>query len=172
MICKQIQIITESLEETRALGRKIGSLLEAGTVVALTGDLGSGKTVFVQGLARGLDVPNDYYITSPTYTLVNEYPGRYTFFHADLYRIENPVDLEDIGLYEMIDGDGVVAVEWADKLQKDLPSECIALHFEISGDESRKIIITEYGHERCDLIEKIENYMREVSINHESTKKY
>ncbi|MBW2569394.1 MAG: tRNA (adenosine(37)-N6)-threonylcarbamoyltransferase complex ATPase subunit type 1 TsaE, partial [Deltaproteobacteria bacterium] len=133
MICKQIQIITESLGETQALGQKIGSLLEAGTVVALTGDLGSGKTVFVQGLARGLDVPNDYYITSPTYTLVNEYPGRYTLFHADLYRIESPVDLEDIGIDEMIDGNGVVAVEWANKLQKNLHLEYISLHFEISG---------------------------------------
>ena len=170
MTCKQIQIITESLEETQALGRKIGVLLEAGTVVALTGDLGSGKTVFVQGLARGLDVPNEYYITSPTYTLVNEYPGRYTLFHIDLYRIENSVDLEDIGIDEIIDGKGVVAVEWADKLQKDFLSEYIALHFEILGDESRKIVITEYGHERCNLIEKIENYIREASINHESMK--
>jgi len=160
MICKQIQIITESLEETQALGRKIGVLLEAGTVVALTGDLGSGKTVFVQGLARGLDVSNEYYITSPTYTLLNEYPGRYTLFHVDLYRIENPVDLEDIGIGEIIDSNGVVAVEWADKLQKDFLSEHIALHFEILGDESRKIVITEYGHERCDLIKKIENNIR------------
>ncbi|RZB31752.1 MAG: tRNA threonylcarbamoyladenosine biosynthesis protein TsaE [Desulfobacteraceae bacterium Eth-SRB1] len=161
MISKQIQIITESLEETQALGRKIGMLLEAGTVVALSGDLGSGKTVFVQGLARGLDVPNEYYITSPTYTLLNEYPGRYTLFHVDLYRIENPVDLEDIGLYETIDSDGVVAVEWADKLQKDFLSEYIALHFEILGDESRKIVITGYGHERCDLIEKIQKIYEE-----------
>jgi len=77
----------------------------------LTGDLGSGKTSFVQGLARGLEVPNDYYITSPSYTLINEYPGRHPFFHVDLYRLEDPVDFEDIGLYDILDVNFVVAIE-------------------------------------------------------------
>ncbi|MGD2269929.1 MAG: tRNA (adenosine(37)-N6)-threonylcarbamoyltransferase complex ATPase subunit type 1 TsaE, partial [Desulfobacterales bacterium] len=80
---KQIQIISHSPEETRKLGRKLGKQLKAGAIIALTGDLGSGKTVFVQGLASGLDVSNDYYITSPTFTLINEYMGRYSFYHVD-----------------------------------------------------------------------------------------
>ncbi len=155
MISKQIQITTHSLEETQALGQKIGAWLGAGAVLALTGDLGSGKTSFVQGLARGLDVPADYYITSPTYTLINEYPGRCHLFHVDLYRIEDTVDFDDIGLYEIMHSDGVVVIEWADRLHKDLLSEHVAIHIEILDDESRKIRITAYGLEGVNVIEKL-----------------
>ena len=143
-----VQVITRCLEETQLLGRKIGALISAGTVICLTGDLGSGKTSFVQGLAMGLGVPDDYYITSPTYVLINEYPGRYPLFHVDLYRIEDPVDFEDIGLYEILHGKGVVAVEWADKLSKDFLSEYLTIHFEILNDKSRKITITVNGHDK------------------------
>ena len=155
MICKQIQIITESLEETQLLGRKIGASISAGTVICLTGDLGSGKTSFVQGLAMGLEVSDDYYITSPTYVLINEYPGRYPLFHVDLYRIEDPVDFEDIGLYEILRGKGVVVVEWADKLSKDFLAEYLAIHFEILNDESRKLTISANALEVSALIERI-----------------
>lgn len=141
-----IQVTTRCLEETQLLGRKIGILISAGTVICLTGDLGSGKTSFVQGLAMGLGVPDDYYITSPTYVLINEYPGRHPLFHVDLYRIEEPVDFEDIGLYEILHGKGVVVVEWADKLSKDFLAEYLAeyltIHFEILNEESRKLTIS------------------------------
>ncbi|MDI6686716.1 MAG: tRNA (adenosine(37)-N6)-threonylcarbamoyltransferase complex ATPase subunit type 1 TsaE [Desulfobacterales bacterium] len=149
-----IQITTCCLEETQQLGRKIGTSISGGTVICLTGDLGSGKTSFVQGLAMGLGVPDDYYITSPTYVLINKYPGRYTLFHVDLYRIKNPVDFEDIGLYEILHGKSVVAVEWADKLSKDFLSEYMAIHFEILNDNSRKITITVNGYDKCNLIDE------------------
>ncbi len=159
MICKQIQITTGSLEETKLLGQKIGASISAGTVICLTGDLGSGKTSFVQGLATGLGVPDDYYITSPTYVLINEYPGRYPLFHVDLYRIEDPADFEDIGLYEILHGGGVVAVEWADKLSKDFQYEYLAeylsIHFEILNDESRKLTISSNVPEVRALMERI-----------------
>ncbi len=155
MICKQIQIITESLEETQLLGQKIGALISAGTVICLTGDLGSGKTSFVQGLAMGLGVSDDYYITSPTYVLINEYPGRHPLFHVDLYRMEDPVDFEDIGLYEILHGKGVVVVEWADKLNKNLLAEYLTIHFEILNDESRKLTISANALEMSALIERI-----------------
>jgi len=145
MINKQVQIITNSLEETRALGEKTGKYLDSGTVLALTGDLGSGKTTFVQGLAKGLDVPDNYYITSPTYTLINEYPGRYHLFHVDLYRIENYADFDDIGLYEILRSDGIVAIEWADKLPKNFLPEYLAIHIDILNNESRKISMTAHG---------------------------
>jgi tRNA threonylcarbamoyladenosine biosynthesis protein TsaE len=150
MIYRQIQIITESLEETQLLGQKIGALISAGTVICLTGDLGSGKTSFVQGLAMGLGV-----ITSPTYVLINEYPGRHPLFHVDLYRMEDPVDFEDIGLYEILHGKGVVVVEWADKLSKDFLAEYLAIHFEILNDESRKLTISANALEVSALIERI-----------------
>jgi len=155
MINKQVQIITNSPDETRALGEKTGKNLDLGTVLALTGDLGSGKTIFVQGLAKGLDIPDDYYITSPTYTLINEYPGRYHLFHVDLYRIGNYADLDDIGLYEILSGDGVVAIEWADKLPKNLLAEYLAVHIDILNDKSRKISIAAYGLRGENLIKKL-----------------
>ena len=155
MLNKHVQIITNSLDETRALGEKIGKHLEPGTVLALTGDLGSGKTTFVQGLAKGLDVPNNYYITSPTYTLINEYPGRHLLFHIDLYRIGSYADLDDIGLYEILRSDGLVAIEWADKLPKNLLTEYLAIHIDILNDESRKISMTAHGLRGKNLIKKL-----------------
>ena len=157
MISKQVQIITNSHDETLALGEKIGKYLDPGTVLALSGDLGSGKTIFVQGLAKGLDVPDDYYITSPTYTLINEYPGRYRLFHVDLYRIENYADFDDIGLYEILRSDGVVAIEWADKLPKNFLPEYLAIHIDILNDESRKISMYAYGLREENLIRKIKD---------------
>jgi len=157
MLNKQVQIITDSLDETRAFGEKTGKHLEPGTVLALSGDLGSGKTTFVQGLAKGLDVPNNYYITSPTYTLINEYPGRYHLFHVDLYRIENYADFDDIGLYEILRSDGVVAIEWADKLPKNFITEYLAVHIDILNDKSRKVSIAAYGLRGENLIGKIIN---------------
>jgi len=155
-LCKY-QITTHSVKETKKLGEKIGALLQAVTVLALTGDLGSGKTSFVQGLARGLEVPNDYYITSPSYTLINEYPGRYPLFHVDLYRLEDPVDFEDIGLYDILDDNYVVAIEWADRIRRELLPDHVTIKFEISGDESREICISAHGLKTVDLLKKIKN---------------
>ncbi len=152
---RQIQIITNSLDETRFLGKKTGKNLDPGTVLSLTGDLGSGKTTFVQGLARGLDVPDNYYITSPTYTLINEYPGRYHLFHVDLYRIENHADFDDIGLYEILRSDGITAIEWADKLPQDFLQEYLAIHIDIFNDESRKISMAAHGLRGENLIKRI-----------------
>jgi tRNA threonylcarbamoyladenosine biosynthesis protein TsaE len=149
---KRIEIITHSPEETKALGQKIGRQLEPGAVIALTGELGSGKTVFVQGLAAGLDVPADYYITSPTFTFVNEYPGRHPFYHVDLFRIENRDDLDEIGLLEMLHGEGITAIEWADRLQEDLSAAYLDIHLEIIDDETRKFFIDTYGLEAINLI--------------------
>ncbi|QTA89352.1 tRNA (adenosine(37)-N6)-threonylcarbamoyltransferase complex ATPase subunit type 1 TsaE [Desulfonema magnum] len=155
MIKKQLQITTLSLEETQLLGQKTGELINGGTVIALTGDLGSGKTSFIQGLAKGLGVPNEYYVTSPSYTLINEYPGRCPLFHADLYRLEHVEDIEEIGLYEILDSEeGVVAIEWADKFREILPDH-IAIHLEIADDESRKISISADSPENITLTERI-----------------
>lgn len=152
MTRKQIEILTHSLDETRKLGQKIGKQLAPGAVVALTGELGSGKTVFVQGLAKGLDVPDGYYITSPTFTLINQYPGRHPFYHVDLYRIATRDDLEEIGLAEILYGDGVTAIEWADRLEQDLMTGYLAIHLEIVDDDTRKILMVSYGLKGLDLI--------------------
>ena len=154
------QITSGSVGETQKLGKIIGSAVSAGMFLALTGDLGSGKTSFVQGLAEGLGVPDDYYITSPSYTLINEYPGRFTLFHVDLYRITDPVDIEDIGLYEILDDYAVVAVEWADRIEQKLLPDSITIHFEITGDETRNISIYANKLEYTYLLKKLKVSMQ------------
>jgi tRNA threonylcarbamoyladenosine biosynthesis protein TsaE len=155
----KIDIETHSVEETQALGRKIGILLKQPLIIALIGDLGSGKTAFVQGLARGLDVPADYYITSPTFTLINEYPGRLPLFHVDLYRLETVQDLEDIGLDELLYDQAVLAVEWADKMADNLSGDYLSLQFEIIDENCRKIKLIACGHNGINLIKTLESRM-------------
>jgi len=149
------QITTRSVDETQKLGEIIGTAVTGGTVLALTGDLGSGKTAFVQGLARGLEVPDDYYITSPSYTLINEYPGRFPLFHVDLYRITDSFGMEDIGLYEILGDNGVVAIEWADRIEQKLLPDSLIIHFEITDDDTRKICITAYDLKNATLLKNI-----------------
>ncbi len=108
-------ITTQSEEETAAIGREVASTLSAGDVLLLYGDLGAGKTAFVRGLAEGLGIRRDE-VSSPTFTLIQEYRGgRLPLFHVDLYRIDDPREFDELGLDEIAE-DGVLAIEWADKL--------------------------------------------------------
>ena len=143
MTTYRLKRTTHSLEETQELGKNIGKLIASPTLLALTGELGSGKTAFVQGLAGGLEVPQEYYITSPSFTLINEYPGRMRLFHVDLYRLENYTDMEETGLYDILEENGVVAVEWAEKLPEELISTYIAISFNIVDDETRNRVVSE-----------------------------
>lgn len=140
-----VTVITRSADQTRRLGKQIGSWLTPGAVFVLAGALGCGKTTFVQGLARGLGVPDDNYVTSPTYILVNEYPGRIPLAHADLYRLSGPQDAEDIGLAELFDGRGVVALEWGKKIKDLIPADHLALEMRVLPDESRRIRLKAAG---------------------------
>ena len=126
-------------EETAAAGEALGRTLGRGDVVALYGELGSGKTCLIQGLVRGLGVTTP--ATSPTFVLVNEYRGRVPVHHADAYRTESLTELWDLGLLELFDGDGVTLVEWADKLRPLLPARTIEVTVHGVGDEPREITI-------------------------------
>lgn len=133
------ETITETEEETSAAGERLASTLHAGDVVLLFGDLGAGKTAFVRGLARGLGAdPED--VSSPTFTLVQEYHGRLALFHVDLYRLEER-EVDDLGLEELVLGDGVVAIEWAERW-RDRPDDVIEVCLEDIGDEKRRIRVT------------------------------
>ncbi len=145
-----------SHKETLTLGTQLGRSISTGVIIALFGELGSGKTTFVQGLAKGLDVPEDYYVTSPSYTLINEYPGRCRLFHVDLYRISDPIELEDLGFEEIIDSPSVVAIEWPERLPENYLSVYLAVYFEVMDHDTRKISIHGYGLEAKDLIEEME----------------
>jgi tRNA threonylcarbamoyladenosine biosynthesis protein TsaE len=149
-------VITATADETQELGALIGSHLHSGTVIQLIGALGSGKTCFVQGLARGLGVCPEYDVTSPTYTLVHEYPGRLPLAHVDLYRIADEMDAEAIGLVDLMDSRTVVAVEWADRLDDGFwPRESLHLLFQTQNDESRCIQLFGYGLQIDDLIKEV-----------------
>ena len=133
------ETITETEEQTSAAGERLASTLHAGDVVLLFGDLGAGKTAFVRGLARGLGAdPED--VSSPTFTLVQEYHGRLALFHVDLYRLEER-EVDDLGLEELVLGDGVVAIEWAERW-RDRPDDVIEVSLEDIGDEKRRIRVT------------------------------
>ena len=132
-------ITTHSEHETAAVGRELAATLSAGDVLLLYGDLGAGKTAFVRGLAEGLGVPRDE-VSSPTFTLIQEYRGgRLTLFHADLYRIEDPREFDELGLDELAE-DGVLAVEWAERLPQPPPA-AVRVSIAHAGEDQRRITI-------------------------------
>jgi tRNA threonylcarbamoyladenosine biosynthesis protein TsaE len=132
-------VITRSEAETAAAGRALASRLAAGSTVLLIGDLGAGKTAFVRGLAEGLGVPASE-VSSPTFTLMQEYRGgRVPLFHVDLYRLNDPREIEDLGLDE-IAADGVLAIEWAERLPRTPPGS-VRVAIEHAGELERRIVI-------------------------------
>ncbi len=154
-------LTTNHTEETRRLGQLIGQWVTAGTVIPLTGDLGSGKTVFVKGLARGLAVPPDHYITSPTYTLINDYPGRIPLYHVDLYRLSSVTEVEDIGLPDILSGPFVTAIEWAGRLPAGYFGDHLAIDIRFSGNDARQFVLTAYGRSSQILLRKVQQKYEE-----------
>ncbi len=154
MKSKTHQIISHSPEETVRLGAFLGKHLTNGSVIALSGELGCGKTCLTQGIARGLQVPEDLYVTSPTYTLVNEYPGRLRLFHVDLYRLGTIVELDEIGLDEIMGCDNVTVIEWAEKMIEVLPKKRLFISISIEDHQIRNFLLSGSGQSAVDLIEK------------------
>ncbi len=138
----RVDLISNSPEDTLDIGRIIGEHLTGGQVVALTGELGAGKTCLAQGIARGMGIAEGYYVTSPTFTLINEYPGRIPLYHMDLYRLSGAGDLEDMGYKEYFYGGGVVVIEWAEKIADILPAGALMITLEHVDDITRQIRIS------------------------------
>jgi len=149
-----------SVEETVALAMKLGRMLQKGDNICLTGDLGTGKTAFTSGIAKALDI--DGYITSPTFTIVNEYKGKLPLYHFDVYRIGSPDEMFETGYDEYINGDGITVIEWADLIEDILPGERIDVSLckdDPENPDSRQITMRFRG-------EKTGRYER--SLAHES----
>ena len=158
---KDLRFKTRSAVETRELGIKIGEFLFPGAILLLIGDLGSGKTTLVQGIAKGLKVPEQYYITSPSYTLINEYPGNYPLFHVDVYRLDNAADIDEIGLLDIFNSNAVVVIEWADKLHEDdIPDEHIVVRITATQDDEREIRVIAYGHKEINLLKDVDQELK------------
>lgn len=133
-----MMLLTSSAAETQALGRRLGTLLRAGDVVGLSGDLGAGKTVFTRGIAEGAGASG--YVASPTFTFVREYKGSTLVYHVDLYRLDDPRQLDDLGLDEILDRDAIVVIEWAEKAASLLPGEHLWVTISFIDDEDRRFI--------------------------------
>lgn len=133
-------IISHNPGETFELGRQFAAGLRRGDVLALAGDLGAGKTHFTKGLAAGLGVEGD--VTSPTFTLVHEYPGgKLPLFHIDLYRLEEPTEVLGIGLDEYLESDGVTVIEWADKFAELMPPDVRWVRFQVLEGDEREVTL-------------------------------
>jgi tRNA threonylcarbamoyladenosine biosynthesis protein TsaE len=132
----QVTIPLVDAEGTQQLAARLGQVLRVGDVIALTGPLGAGKTTFVQGLARGLEVPAERHVASPTFALVNEHPGRIAFVHVDFYRIRAAAELPELGIEEAYDR-AATAIEWAERFPEWLPDDALHLLLEVASDGTR-----------------------------------
>ena len=140
--------------ETQAIAERLGRLLAPGDVLALVGGLGAGKTTFVQGLARGLDVPPDRHVASPTFALVNEHPGRVPLVHADLYRIEDARELAELGLTDAFDR-AAVAIEWLDRFPDAAPAERLEIAIAFADGDARTLTFTPTGARAIALVDRL-----------------
>jgi tRNA threonylcarbamoyladenosine biosynthesis protein TsaE len=141
-------LTTETLapEETEDLGAELAAKLSPNEVVALYGSLGTGKTCFVKGMARGLGVSQP--VKSPSFSIINEYSGELPLFHIDFYRLEKFAEIEDTGWREYLDSGGIVVIEWADRVKNMLPYKRIDVYFEILGRQTRRLEIIEVDSSR------------------------
>lgn len=134
-------MITKSVEETIVAGEKLAKKLRTGDVVALSGNLGSGKTTFTKGIGKGLGVKNPRRINSPTFVLIKEYDGKMPLYHLDLYRLDALGEIENLAVEEYIYGKGVTVIEWAEKIKCLLPKKHISVKFKVKGGDRREVAI-------------------------------
>ncbi len=142
---QQVTIQSRSLAQTVSCGKKLGELAQVGNIYTLAGDLGAGKTTLTQAIGRGLAVPESYYITSPTFSLLHEYPGRIPLYHMDLYRLTGEDEIEDLGFLDYLYGNGLAVVEWPDRLGNLVPENRLHIEILLVGETERTFIITAHG---------------------------
>jgi tRNA threonylcarbamoyladenosine biosynthesis protein TsaE len=154
---------TKNTSETVRIGKWIGSHLRTADIVALAGDLGAGKTHFIKGLAAGIGIEKPSRISSPSYVLIHEYPGKLALFHIDLFRLETESEAEELGLEEYFGGRGVTAIEWADRIPSLLPKEILWVHIRYTGKQTRSIEIVGRGERYEALVKKLSDFRMRYS---------
>ena len=157
----QLVVSSKSAEQTLLWGEYVGALLGKVDVVALIGELGAGKTTLTQGIAHGAGVHAQCYITSPTFTIINEYMGRMPVYHFDFYRIDTPSEVEDLGLEEYFQKDGVALIEWAEKIVTLLPDDYVRIALEYIDQNVRKMRVQGLGVHSQELLKKHSGYARQ-----------
>lgn len=158
----QFEWQSHSAEETQTLGAALAKWLAPGDVIALQGELGAGKTNFVQGLARGLEIHED--VNSPTFILANEYTtGRLPLYHIDAYRVANAAEARGFGLDDYLNGGGVTVIEWAERVREALPREHLWLELEYRGESERRVRATANGTRYQEMLRRVsEELLRAV----------
>lgn len=150
----EISFISCSDQETLLYGRALGELVQPGSVIGLFGDLGAGKTCFIKGLAYGLSRIPEAEVTSPTFTILQEYEGPVPLYHFDAYRLSGIDDLEAIGFEDYINSQGVSVIEWADRIADALPDECLRIAIDYISEARRRFTCTAGGAQHGALLEK------------------
>jgi len=154
---KKVVFQTKSTEETVRVGKDIGHCLLPGDVVALVGELGAGKTQLIKGLAAGVGIENSAYISSPSFTLIHEYPGKIPLYHVDLFRLGREQEAEELGLEEYFQGRGITAIEWADKIPSLLPQELLFISIASMDKNIRSVEISGRGERYLNLVDQIQS---------------
>lgn len=159
---RSMEFISRSADQTRRAGLRLGSLLEAGDLIGLVGDLGAGKTTLMQGIASGWGSLDQ--VTSPTFVLVNVYrrPNRQRLYHLDAYRLNSPAEAHDLDLDSMLE-DAALVVEWAEKIQETLPAERLWLEIKWVDENQRDFLITAYGSRYLNLLSEFRRQLFGVS---------
>lgn len=148
------------LKDTEIFGIYLGQIANPGEVICLDGDLGAGKTTLTQAIARGLDVDSNCYVTSPSFAIMHEYPGRMPLFHMDFYRLQDVAEVEDLGFDEYFYMSGLTVIEWSERAIEILPEKRLSLKITLNKDESRTIVLepgTEYEHDLQTLLSKFKH---------------
>ncbi len=151
-----MRIELPSLDATVALGRRLGSLLGSGSVAALVGPLGAGKTQLVRAIAEGLGLADSRLVCSPTFVLQHDYPGRIPIHHFDAYRLRSEAEFLDLGVDELLEGDGVCLIEWADRVAGCLPVDHLRIELLIVSENARQAILTGTGPRAAAVIQALE----------------
>ena len=146
------------------LGARIGEQVESGEVIALWGELGSGKTLFTRGIARGMGVPPQIPITSPTFTIINEYEGRLRLYHLDLYRLAAPEELETLPWREVVFGTGVAVIEWPDRMGALLPEARWDISFEFLDEDRRIITLAAHAQSQKARLANLAQELTEIAL--------
>lgn len=160
----QISFVSHSSRDTIRYGRVLGETLRAGCVLGLIGELGSGKTCFVKGIAAGVNNFSEDEVTSPTFTILQEYEGRIPLYHVDAYRLAGPADLDDIGFEDCVAGEGIAVIEWADRIREALPADCLLVRIECLREDERCFILSSTGEQHSGVLK---DFSAKIEVHYE-----